>query len=137
MIWSIACMAKLKVMNSTIGFRPAMAAPTPTPAKPCSVIGVSMTRLRTELLQQALGDLVGALVLGDFLAHDEHVAVAAHFLGHGVAQRLAHRCRHHFGAGRNVGIGLRLGSDGCGGKRARGLRVAACFSAPSPLIAGA
>ena len=45
MIWSIACMAKLKVMNSTIGFRPAIAAPTPMPAKPCSVIGVSITRL--------------------------------------------------------------------------------------------
>ena len=45
MIWSIACMAKLKVMNSTIGLRPAIAAPTPTPAKPCSVIGVSITRL--------------------------------------------------------------------------------------------
>ncbi len=44
MMWSIACMAKLKVMNSTIGFRPVSAAPTPMPAKPCSVIGVSMTR---------------------------------------------------------------------------------------------
>ena len=45
MIWSIACMAKFQVMNSTIGFRPASAAPTPMPAKPCSVIGVSITRL--------------------------------------------------------------------------------------------
>ena len=44
MIWSIACMAKLKVMNSTIGFKPDIAAPTPMPAKPCSVIGVSITR---------------------------------------------------------------------------------------------
>ncbi len=44
MIWSIACMAKLKVMNSTMGRRPVNAAPTPTPAKPCSVIGVSTTR---------------------------------------------------------------------------------------------
>jgi hypothetical protein len=43
--WSIACMAKLKVMNSTMGFSPASAAPTPKPAKPCSVIGVSTTRL--------------------------------------------------------------------------------------------
>jgi hypothetical protein len=45
MIWSIACMAKLKVMNSTIGFSRPSPAPTPTPAKPCSVIGVSITRL--------------------------------------------------------------------------------------------
>ena len=44
MIWSIACMAKLKVMNSTIGRRPAKAAPTPIPANPASVIGVSITR---------------------------------------------------------------------------------------------
>ena len=43
--WSIACMAKLKVMNSTIGFSPVSAAPTAMPAKPCSVIGVSITRL--------------------------------------------------------------------------------------------
>ena len=44
MIWSMACIEKLKVMNSTIGFSPAKAAPTPSPAKPISVIGVSMTR---------------------------------------------------------------------------------------------
>ena len=37
-------MAKLKVMNSTIGRNPANPAPTPSPAKPCSVIGVSITR---------------------------------------------------------------------------------------------
>ena len=48
---------------------------------------------RPELLQQALRDLVGALVFGDLLAHDEDVGVAAHFLGHGVAQRFAHRGR--------------------------------------------
>ncbi len=43
-MWSIACMAKFQVMNSTMGFKPAMAAPTPMPAKPYSVMGVSMTR---------------------------------------------------------------------------------------------
>ena len=93
MIWSIACMAKFQVMNSTIGFRPAMAAPTPMPAKPCSVIGVSITRLGAELVEQALADLVGALVLRHLLAHQEHVRVAAHLLGHGVAQGLAHGLR--------------------------------------------
>ena len=45
MMWSIACMAKFQVMNSTIGRRPANPAPTPSPAKPYSVIGVSITRL--------------------------------------------------------------------------------------------
>jgi hypothetical protein len=32
-------------MNSMIGLKPTMAAPTPTPAKPSSVIGVSTTRI--------------------------------------------------------------------------------------------
>ena len=44
MMWSIACMAKLKVMNSTMGRSPSIAAPTAMPVKPCSVIGVSITR---------------------------------------------------------------------------------------------
>ena len=67
-------MAKFQVMNSTIGFRPAKAAPTPTPAKPCSVIGVSMTRRAPNSCKQALRHLVGALVFGDLLAHDEDVS---------------------------------------------------------------
>ena len=57
-----------------------------------------------EFLQQALGDLVGALIFGDLFAHHEHVAVAPHLLRHGVAQRFAHRHRDHLGAGRNVGL---------------------------------
>ncbi|MCY1227703.1 hypothetical protein D9M72_399890 [compost metagenome] len=60
---------------------------------------------RTEFLQQALGDLVGALVLGDFFAHDENVVAQAHFFGHGVAKRFANGHRHHFGAGRDCRIG--------------------------------
>ena len=50
-----------------------------------------------EFRQQPLGDLVGALVLGDLFAHHEHGRVAAHLLGHGIAQRLAHR--HPLGVG--------------------------------------
>ena len=46
--------------------------------------------LGAEFLQQALRDLVGALIFGDFLAHHEDVLVAAHLLGHRVAQRFAH-----------------------------------------------
>ena len=34
MIWSMACIAKLKVMNSQIGLRPAIAAPVAMPVKP-------------------------------------------------------------------------------------------------------
>jgi hypothetical protein len=37
--------AKFQVMNSMIGRSPTIAAPTPTPAKPSSVIGVSTTRI--------------------------------------------------------------------------------------------
>jgi hypothetical protein len=44
MMWSMACIEKLKVMNSTIGLRPVKAAPTAMPVKPCSVIGMSITR---------------------------------------------------------------------------------------------
>ena len=44
MTWSMACSEKLKVIHSTIGRRPAMAAPMPTPVKPSSLMGVSMTR---------------------------------------------------------------------------------------------
>ena len=51
-----------------------------------------------EFLQQTLRDLVGALVLGHFLTHEEDILIGAHFLGHGVAQRFAHGGRHHFGA---------------------------------------
>ena len=42
--WSKATNEKLKVMNSMIGRSPTIAAPTPMPAKPFSLIGVSMIR---------------------------------------------------------------------------------------------
>ena len=60
-----------------------------------------------ELFQQALRHLVGALILRHFLAHHEDAVVGAHLLGHGVAQRLAHRGLHDLGAGGNIGIGNR------------------------------
>lgn len=37
MIWSMACMAKLKVMNSTTGRKPAIAAPQLIPVNPAWV----------------------------------------------------------------------------------------------------
>ena len=43
-IWSSASRLKLQVMISTMGRRPAMAAPTPTPVKPFSASGVSTMR---------------------------------------------------------------------------------------------
>ena len=44
MIWSLAKTAKFQVMNSTMGRKPFMAAPTAMALKPSSLIGVSMTR---------------------------------------------------------------------------------------------
>ncbi len=76
--------------------------------------------LGAELLQQPLRDLVGALIFGDLLAHHEHVLVAPHLLGHGVAQGFAHGHGHHFGAGGNVGVGGDFGFR-CSG-RSRSLR---------------
>jgi len=43
-IWSIACMAKFQVMNSTIGRSPAWRRRRDA-GKACSVMGVSITRL--------------------------------------------------------------------------------------------
>ena len=73
-------------MNSTIGRSPTVAAPTPRPEKPASLIGVSMHAPRAELVEHPFGDLVGAVVLRDFLAHEEDVLVALHLLGHGGAE---------------------------------------------------
>ena len=57
--------------------------------KPASLIGVSTTRLSPYFFQQAFGDLVGAVVLGDFLAHEDDVGVALDFLGEGLAEGFA------------------------------------------------
>ena len=61
--------------------------------------------LRAEFVEEALGDLVGALVLGDFLTHDEDVGVAAHLLRHGVTERLADGHDDHLGSGGDVPVG--------------------------------
>lgn len=50
----LTCIAKLKVMNSQIGFKPLKAEPTAIPAKPISVMGVSMTRLGPNLSNKPL-----------------------------------------------------------------------------------
>ena len=43
-MWSMACIEKLNVINSTTGLRPIIAAPHARPVKPASVMGVSLTR---------------------------------------------------------------------------------------------
>ena len=45
--------------------------------------------LLAELLQQALRDLVGAVVVADLLAHEEDAIVLLHLLGHRLIERLA------------------------------------------------
>jgi hypothetical protein len=62
MIWSIACIAKLKVMNSTIGAQPAHRRADADAGK--AMLGDRRIdhALGAELLQQALRDLVGALI---------------------------------------------------------------------------
>ena len=75
-----------------------------------------------EFLKQSLRDLVGALILGDFLAHHEDLVVLAHFLGHGIAQGLAHSRGHHRRIGRELlhhRGGRLVGDDG---RRRRSLR---------------
>src|SRR5690606_30696463 len=57
-----------------------------------------------ELVEQPLAHLIGALVLPNLLAHQEYVRVAAHLLGHGVAQSFAHGLGDHFRAGGKVDL---------------------------------
>ena len=88
-------------MNSRTGLRLLKAAPTARPEKPISVIGVSVmigeirkrvnlvvvhcdfvltdNPLVAPLLPQTPGHLVGSVVLGNLLAHDEHLARRTYF----------------------------------------------------------
>ena len=94
-IWSIASSEKLTVISSTTGRSPAIAAPTPVADD--RVLGDRRVAdpLLAELVQQALGDLEGALEHAHVLAHHEDGLVAAHLLGEGVAERLAHPHHRH------------------------------------------
>ena len=63
--------------------------------------------LRAETLEQSLADFVGAVVFGDFFAHQEDIRVALDFFGERFVQRLAvgdfshafYRCRAASAAG--------------------------------------
>ena len=71
-----------------------MAAPTPTPANPSSVIGVSTTRIGSELVEQPAADLVGALIDPDLLSHEEDAVVPLHLLAESLIQGVAYQSRH-------------------------------------------
>jgi hypothetical protein len=90
-------MAKLKVMNSTTGLQ-AREGRADAEARKAMLRDRRIDHAAlAELLQQFARDLVGALILRDFLAHDEHALVTAHLFGHGIAQGVAHG---RFGEGR-------------------------------------
>ena len=76
-------------MISTTGRSPSIAAPTPAPTKPSSLIGRVAHAVRAELLEQAGGDLVGAVEDADLLAHHEDALVALELLAQREPQRLA------------------------------------------------
>ena len=63
-----------------------MAAPTPSPAKPSSLMGVSTIRLLPNRSRRPLRDLVRSVVLGDLFAQEEDVPIPLHFLGERLIQ---------------------------------------------------
>ena len=68
---------------SAIGRMPISAAPIEAPTIADSLIGVSITALGPELLEEAGGDAEGAAVGADVLADHEDARVALHLLEHG------------------------------------------------------
>ena len=83
------------VISSTIGRRPAMAAPMPAPMMPDFGDRRVQHALFAELLEQALGHGVGAAVRADVLAHEEDAVVAEHLFAQRLAQRVAHAHLSH------------------------------------------
>ena len=75
--WSSASVMKSMNMISSTGRRPDCAAPIATPVIAASLIGVSITRPRAELLREPGGRRVRA-ALGDVLAEHEDALVGAH-----------------------------------------------------------
>ena len=73
--------------NSATGRRPSIAAPTAMPTIVSSAIGVSITRVGAEAVEEPLGHLEGAAVDADVLAEHEDALVALHLF----PQRLGDR----------------------------------------------
>ena len=61
----------------------------PMPAKPFLGDRRVDDPARAELVEHPLADLVGAVVLGDLLAHQEDAVVALHLLGHRLVEGFA------------------------------------------------
>jgi len=71
MIWSMACMAKFIVMNSTMGRKPPKPAPDADTGKTHFGDRRIDHALVAEFFKQSLADLISALILRDFLAHSK------------------------------------------------------------------
>jgi len=57
--------------------------------KTCLTDGRVNNAFGAKALEHALADLVGAVVVGHFLAHEEDAGVALHLLGHCLVERFA------------------------------------------------
>ena len=62
MIWSMACMAKLNVMNSTTGRKPAMAAPQLIPVNP-AYITLHSQLIHKQAVIEGLKQIAGFLMV--------------------------------------------------------------------------
>ena len=94
-IWSIATRLKLKVMNSMIGRRPDHRRADADAGEPFLGDRRVDDPPGAEPLEHPLADLVGAVVLRDFLTHEEDAVVALHLLGHRLVQGFPIRKHGH------------------------------------------
>ena len=76
-------------MNSTMGRSPIIAAPMPMTGKARLGDRRVDDAALAEFLQHAPAHLVGAVVLRDFLTHEEDTLVTSHLLAHGLAEGIA------------------------------------------------
>jgi hypothetical protein len=120
MMWSMACIAKLNVMNSTTGRRPAKAAPTPKACKAVFGDGRIDDPFVAELFQQSAGDLGSPWILTDLFAHQEDPGIPPHFLSQSIPKGVAHSDAPHRAVLRRV-AGDDGRSDGLGSPRGEGL----------------
>jgi hypothetical protein len=93
----MASRAKFQVMNSMIGRSPTIARPRRRRRSRARDRRVDDAHL-AELGEQPLRDLVGAVVDGHLLAHEEDAVVALHLLAQRLVERVAvrddgHRCQ--------------------------------------------
>ena len=109
-MWSIACMAKFQVMNSTIGLSPAKRRADADAGK--AMLGDRRVdhAPRAELLAAGPGSPCRRPGIAPTSSPIMNTS-ASRRISSAMASRSASRTvmRHHLGAGRNFGVGTRLG----------------------------